>query len=180
MRATTMVLFLFVFLTAGTALADGIEGEIVAAGGGAPLLPILTDWEDHHSALLTGFVAGRLRAPDHTSFGLEASAVLPFGFGLNGFIDLIHIKKARAHFNFGVFANLIDSVSVMNIDRRFDITGGFGVEIPVSEKIYLTLDWRNFLPWPWETIARYGDFSRPFYDEAFKGGQLWLGVAQSW
>ncbi|MEK7508259.1 MAG: hypothetical protein AAB568_00165 [Patescibacteria group bacterium] len=180
MRITTLVCFLFIFLFTGAAIADDLENEIIIAGGGAPLLPILTDWDKQHTAPISGFVAYRLRAPDYTPLGLEANVVAPYGLGLNALIDILRLKKTRTHISFGVFANLIDSVSVMQIDRRLDITTGVGTEIELAPKTRLTIDWRVFLPWPWEIIPAYGDFFRPFYEEAAKGGQIWIGIAQEW
>ncbi len=187
MRSAIMACFLLTFLGSATVLAEEnppkprvFEHEVIVAGGGAPLLPILLDWEKQHTSMFSGFLAGRLRAPDYTSLGLEANAVLPFGIGLNGFIDVTHLKKMRAHFSFGIFMNLVESVSVTQVDRLLDITAGLGVEIQMTKKTRLTVDWRTFLPWPWDTIPRYGDFCRPFYEEAVKGGQLWIGVAQGW
>lgn len=187
-RSLLTAVFLALFLTTGLARADEksaaaphvFEHELILATGGAPLLPFVQDWNKQHTALLSSFVAGRLRAPDYTSLGLEANVVIPYGVGLNTFIDILRLGKTRTHVSFGVFANLIDSVSVMNIDRRLDITTGVGTEIELAPKTRLTIDWRVFLPWPWEIIPQYGDFFRPFYQEAANGGQIWVGVAQSW
>lgn len=188
MRATALVIPLFLFLIAGAAWADEkpaaaphiFEHEFVLATGGAPLLPFVQDWNKQHTAMLSTLVAGRLRAPDYTSLGLEANVVIPYGLGLNAFVDIIRLKKARTHISFGVFANLIDSVSVMQIDRQLDITTGIGTEIEITPQTRLTIDWRIFLPWPWQIIPEYGDFFRPFYQEAAKGGQIWVGIAQGW
>lgn len=187
MRATNLAIFLLVLLAESAVLAEEkprdpptFESEIIVAGGGAPLLPILTDWDKQHTALFSTFVAGRLRAPDYTSLGLEANVVLPYGAGFNAFVDIIHLKKARTHVSFGVFTNLIDSVSVMQIDRSLDITIGLGTEIEITPQTRLTADWRIFLPWPWQIIPEYGDFFRPFYQEAINGGQIWVGIAQGW
>lgn len=187
MRSVIIFCFLLIFLVSAAARAEekpfnpGIfENEIIVAGGGAPLLPILMDWDKQRTAPISGFVAYRLRAPDYTPLGLEANVVLPYGLGLNALVDIIHFKKTQTHISFGVFANLIDSVSVMDIDRQLDITTGVGTEIEIAPKTRLTIDWRVFLPWPWEIIPAYGDFFRPFYQEAAKGGQIWVGIAQGW
>lgn len=189
MRVTALVIFLSIFLAAGATLADTnaskpniFETELIIAGGGPLTLAFLeTQNPEHSTHYLSVFAAGRLRAPNYSSLGLELNAVVPFGLGMNIFIDALTINRVRVHIiDFGVFMNLISPVSVADVNRLFDITMGAGAEIQIYDRTRLTVDWRMFFPWPWDIIPRYGDFSRPFYDEALKGGQLWLGMSRVW
>lgn len=122
--------------------------------------------------------SGRVRRPENTPFGLEVALHVPHGVSATVLLDIARVKRlGSAHLAVGVFRPIDQAhMSVTKLDRSWDLVLGWGLEARVYKKWEATLDWRVFLPDPSTVPRTYGDFSRPFYDEALRGGQLWLGM----
>jgi len=125
-------------------------------------------------------LAQRLRFPRHTSLGLELSFVVPIGLGVNVTCDVYRNDRVRIHLvDPGIHWNMVEPVSVSRVKRSWDLTLGAGLDVRLTDQLWLTVDWRTFLPDP-TIINKYGDWARPIYKEAALGGQLWLGISRSW
>lgn len=158
------------------------ECQFNLAVGGAPWMAGYENlYGSSTTAIFTGHVGVRLRMPKYTPFVLEVSAVFPYGFGANLGVDVVHTNRVRLHIvDFGVFGNFTVPVSVARLERKMDFTVGLGLEVKLTKTVSMTLDWRIFLPPPAATLRHYGDFARPLYDEALKGGQIWIGFSRVW
>ncbi|KPJ85736.1 hypothetical protein AMJ57_01970 [Parcubacteria bacterium SG8_24] len=168
--------------SAEAALLEGkLEVEAIAGLGG-PLILAFTDLEvDHSTGPFMLYLAGRVRSPQYTPLGLELNAVIPHGFGLNLIIDVLKIGPVRVHLiDPGIFWNAFSPVSCSRVSRSLDLTLGAGVDVRIKDAWSVGLDWRLFLPDPNHVIPVYADFARPIYDEALKGGQLWLRASYTW
>jgi hypothetical protein len=135
---------------------------------------------------VTFHAAQRLSSPGYSGLTLEISAVLPCGAGANLLFDAYHTDAFRLHIlDPGIFYNTNDTalkrsaVSVDRLSRRWDMTFGLGAGLQIKSKVWLTADWRVFIPDP-VLLSRLGALSRPYIDEALKGGNLWLGMAFTW
>lgn len=123
----------------------------------------------------------RLRLPRYSQFGLEAGFVAPGGLSFSLLVDVARFGRFRIHLiDPGIVVNLTEPGTVQRVHRTFDLTLGAGVDIRLNRELALTANWRMFFPDPVGVISRYGDFARPVYAEAAKGGQLWIGLARVW
>jgi len=150
--------------------------------GGAPWMEAYDSlYGASSTASFTGHVAVRFRLPKYTPLVLEVSAVFPYGVGVALGLDIVHTDRVRLHIgDFGMFGNLTVPVSVARLERKIDIVFGVGAEVKLTKTVSMTLDWRVFMPPPITTFRHYGDFARPMYDEALKGGQIWIGFSRVW
>lgn len=123
----------------------------------------------------------RFRLPRYTNFGLEVGMVAPGGFSVTLLTDVTRFGRFRIHLvDPGIVVNLTEPGTVNRVHRTWDLTLGAGIDIRLDDLLTLTVNWRMFFPDPFSVIGRYGDFARPVYTEAAKGGQLWFGLARVW
>ncbi len=183
----TLVLVVSVVLGIGvenidaSPLPKSLELKTSASIGGPVGLPFYDGPFDQTTRLFTMKLDARLRMPKTLSLGLEFNAVIPSGFGINFLFDVVKTDKFRFHiFDPGVFWNTFQPVSVGRINRSMDLTLGLGAEYTLNHRFSITLDWRTFVPSPINTLLTYGDFARPMFEEALKGGQLWYGFSYRW
>ncbi len=133
------------------------------------------------TAPLTVSLAQTFRFPRYSHFGLELAFVAPGGLSATLLVDAVRTRYVRVHLiDPGVVWNLLGPVSVARAPRSADIVLGAGVDVFVTRGLTLTASWRMYFPEPVATISRYGDFARPIYAEAAKGGQLCFGLAHAW
>lgn len=166
-----------------TANSKTFEFQFNLAAGGAPGMAAYhgSVLGPPSTALLTAHIAARFRLPKYTPLVLEIDVVFPHGVGANLGIDILRTERVRVHIgDVGLFGNLTTPVSVARLKRKLDMVAGAGVEIKVNKSFSVTLDWRMFLPPFADTLLRYGDFARPMYEEALKGGQVWIGFSRVW
>jgi hypothetical protein len=71
-------------------------------------------------------------------------------------------------------------VNAAKIPRLYDITAGGGVDVRVWRDLSVGIEWRWFIPDPIGIIPKYDGFAVPAYEEALRGGQLWLNTSYSW
>lgn len=158
----------------------GFEAQIgLSAGGPFGLLFPVKDVEEHSTQIVTQVATIRIRLPKISPRALELYGAYPNGFGANLKNDDFHIGNVRLHlFDLGLFYSVREPISVQRVDRKLDITVGFGAEWEFRKRWSLTLDWRSFIPAniP-KVLADYGDFSRLVLYEALQGGQTWLGIS---
>ncbi len=133
------------------------------------------------TAPLTVSLAQTFRFARFSPFGLELSFVAPGGLGATLLVDAVRTRYVRVHLiDPGVVWNLLGPVSVGRVSRSADLVLGAGVDVFLTKDLTLTVNWRMYFPEPIGTISRYGDFARPIYAEAAKGGQLCFGLARVW
>lgn len=158
------------------------ETESVIAVGGSVGLAIFDTYEEPTTQLASYFFAQRFRLPRYSPFGLELNMTMPsatFGAGL--LIEAVNTRYVRVHIlELGLSVYHMKALSVARIKRSYDLTIGCGFDLRFWDGPRLAVEWRAYLPDPVNTIARMADFARPVYEEALKGGMLWIGVAQPW
>lgn len=156
---------------------------LVGLGGGGPVGLSFGGVDDHTTAPVTSYAFMKLRvqSPGFSSpRTLEAYAVPFHGFGVNLKNDDLTIGRVRLHLlDVGVFWNAFEPVSVRRVERSLDVTLGLGVEVRLSGRWSAAADYRAFVPNPFTTLHRYGDFSRLIAYEVFQGGQTWLALSYS-
>lgn len=112
-----------------------------------------------------------------TPFAFEQTIIIPHGTMSTLLIDTWRGDRWRVHLDLGMFIPIAGHhVSAMDVDRSWDLVLGFGAEVLVYKRLAVTVDWRIFLPDPTSIPQVYGDFVRPIYQDAQRGGQLWLGT----
>lgn len=158
------------------------ECQFNLAVGGAPWMAGYENlFGSSTTAVITGRVGVRLRMPKYTPLVLDVSVVFPHGIGATIGVDVVHTDRVRLHIgDAGLFVNATVPVSVARLERNIDLVVGLGLEVKLTKTVSVTLDWRVFLPPPISTMRSYGDFARPLFDEAFKGGQVWIGFSRVW
>lgn len=132
---------------------------------------------------MTVSFAQRFRSPKYSNFGLEAGVVLPNGAGVNLLLDAIRTENFRLHIaDPGIFRNVEQEwgVSVSRLPRKWDLTFGSGADLQLCKGLWLTIDWRVFMPDPLKLKKDYVHLAGPFKRDAVKGGQAWLGLAATW
>ncbi len=154
-----------------------VELSIGGSAGGAAI-ELIDPTEGSTTRTWSLNVHGRLRRPGNTPLGLELAVHVPHGASMTVLIDLVRVKNlGSAHLAVGIFRPIMDQhLSVEKIDRSGDLVLGWGLEARVYKSCEGTVDWRVFLADPTTVPRMYGDFVRPIYDEAMKGGQVWLGI----
>lgn len=161
-----------------------IEFQINAGIGGAPGMAAFHGSVNGppSTSLITEHLAARVRFPKYTPLMMEAGAVFLSGIGANLGVDVIHTERFRLHIlDAGFLWNWFnDPVTVSNIKRPIDLVFGAGLDVKVTDIITVTLDWRVFMPPPWDILLKYGDFARPMLEESLKGGQIWIGISRVW
>lgn len=136
---------------------------------------------ENTSAPLTVWLSQSVRFPRYSQFGLELTFVAPGGLGATLLVDIIRTGRVRIHvLDPGIVWNLLGPISVGRVHRALDLTLGAGADIRLTRELGLTFGWRMYFPEPIGTISRNGDFARPVYAEAAKGGQLWIGLSRIW
>lgn len=187
MRAVFMVVALGFAWAAGhgEAHADNshntgkLELQTMFAMGG-PIGLMGDRLSDISTQTFTAMAAARLRSPKYSIVGIEANYVYLSGFGATMLFDVWRSDRIRVHvLDLGIFWNGTRPVSVMRLPRAYDVTLGAGVELRFG-RWSMTFDWRANLPDPYGTLSTYGGFSRQWYAEAVKGGQVCGGVSYSW
>lgn len=157
------------------------ETESVIAVGGPLGLAIFSTYEEPTTCLASYFIAQRFWMPRYSFFGLELNMTLPATFGTGLLIEAIRTQHVRFHIlELGISWYPMKPLSVARIKRRFDLYVGLGFDLRFWEGPRLAIEWRAYLPDPVYTITRMADFARPVYEEALKGGQLWIGAAHTW
>lgn len=141
----------------------------------------VVEWVDPSAGSTTRTLSlnavARGRIPGHTPLGLELALNVPHGASATVLVDLARVDRVSAHVAVGAFFPIANrQLSVTKIERSWDLTLGYGVEVRVYKKWEIMADWRVHLPDPTTILRIYGDFARPLYDEALRGGQLWLGM----
>lgn len=188
MKGRSLALMMVVFLLAGvlpaTAAAFSLEPFHIRAGAsvGGPVGLIGYDgyWKTS-TPPFTLRLMGQLRLPKYTSLALEISSVVPYGLGANLLFDVVQTDRIRVHlFDLGFFWNAWKPVVVQRLKRSVDLTVGLGLDVRIKDSWSVSADWRVFMPNPWTTLPAYSEFALPMYEEALKGGQLWLGAAYCW
>jgi hypothetical protein len=200
---STLVLSLFVLAIPATASADEVcyrdhidfvivdcpepavswknpfETQTLVSAG-LPTYAPTSDGKSQYN-LATVRMAQTLRAPKFSGIGIEINAIPLGGRGIGAslIIDLLRFENFRIHADLGAFWNLGEPVSVISIKRAYDLTVGGGLELKVSERLGVSVDWRAYLPEP-GAFLRYGDLAIPAYKNALKGGQACLGVLFYW
>lgn len=112
-----------------------------------------------------------------TPFAFEQTIIIPHGLMSALLLDVWRGNRWRAHLDLGIFRPIAKRhLSATNIDRSWDLVLGFGAEALVYKRLSVTVDWRMFFPDPTSVPQMYGDFVRPIYKDAQRGGQLWLGA----
>lgn len=156
------------------------EAQLLLSVGGP--VGLYGDFGNGHvtSAVESNRLAVRLRAPRWTMVGLELSGTLFHGLGASLTLDLFRCRYVRVHLDPGIFWNLGEPLVVARVPRDFDLTAGLGVDVRLNAEIVIGVEWRVFVPDPFSIVNRYGAFSRPIYEEAVKGGQLWLTLGRTW
>jgi len=188
-RAVIFALAGFVGSVAGTSMAQEasssngriFETETVLGIGGPVGLALMDTKQPSTTLSCTVPLLQRIRFPAYSSFGVEVGFVFPSGVGASMLLDVFRTKNLRFPvIDIGVFKPLAIPVSVARMPRSWDATFGIGGEYRVSEKAWLTVNWRVFKPDPNKLDREYGDFALPILEEVWKGGQLWVGLAHSW
>ncbi len=157
------------------------ETQTLLGGGGPVGLIGANLYEPGTTLPLSVRLAQRFRFPLNSPLGLELNFVVPIGLGVNVLCDVYRSDRVRVHLGDpGVHWNMVQPVSVGRVGRTWDLTLGGGLDVRLTDRLWLTLDWRAYLPDPTSVIGRYGDWARPIYKEAALGGQLWLGIARVW
>ncbi|MEA3272563.1 MAG: hypothetical protein U9P90_02745 [Patescibacteria group bacterium] len=124
------------------------------------------------------FWALRLSYLPRVPFALELNAVLPFGVGANLLIYAYRDDIVRVHLiDPGIFYSWFSDISAEWMSRELDITMGAGIEVRVHPRLFVTLDWRVFLPNPAEVAPKYAEWGLLSYEEAAWGGELWIGAS---
>ncbi len=151
-------------------------------GGGGPIGLIGANLPEPVSTLpLSVRLAQRFRLPRWSPVALEVNFVVPIGLGVNFLCDVYRSDRVRLHLiDPGIHWNMVQPVSVTRVGRSWDVTFGAGIDVRLNGQLWLTLDWRAYLPDPSVVPYKYGDWARPIYKEAALGGQLWLGIARVW
>lgn len=153
----------------------GFEVEAGASVGGA-----VVEWVDpsEGSTTRTGALNAFVRVRhSRMPFAFEQTIVLPHGTMSAILLDAWRADRWRAHLDLGVFIPVGGrQISTTVIDRPWDLVLGLGAEAMVYKRLTVTVDWRVFLADPAMIPGRYGDFVRPIYKEAQRGGQLWIGA----
>lgn len=122
-------------------------------------------------------ISARFLEKRHTFFGAETFAVLPWGVGINLFLDLVRTDRLTIKLlDLGLFFPIVKKLSVPDIQRDYDLVLGSGLMWHYSAKTNFFLDWRAYLPDP-SLIFYYGDFIRPIYKQALRESQLCLGIS---
>ena len=166
---------------------ETFETQTLVGGGGPLGLAFLpTDGYKPSSKPFVLVLSQRFRFPKYSDFGLEVSAVLPCGAGANLVFGVIRTDNFRLNLVApGVFWNTNNrpmarsQVSVDRLLRRWDVPFGLGADWRVN-KIWISADYRVFMPDPIMLANDYNALARPYVDEAFKGGNLWLRVGSTW
>ena len=174
-------LFLTLPATARAGLPDYLSLD-VSLGLGGPVGLIGASYPGGVTTTpFTLVVAGRLGFPGYTPLKLELNAVIPNGFGANLRLDAVRLGRVTVHApDIGVFWNAFKPVSASRVSRPIDFTLGAGVDVRVWQDLSVGAEWRCFIPNPITVIPDYDGFSYPAYEEALRGGQLWLNVSYSW
>lgn len=160
---------------------DGEKYELQTIWGLGVAPGVAAMGSDCTTAPLAVGIAQTVRFPRYSQFGLELNFVAPGGLGANLLIDVVKFWRLRVHLiDPGIVWNLTGPASVTRVKRDFDLTLGAGVDIRLNRELAVTVNWRMYFPDPFSVISRYGDFARPVYAEAAKGGQLWFGLARVW
>lgn len=155
--------------------------ESLIAVGGAVGLAVFDTYEEPTTCLASYFLAQRFRLPRYTTIGLELNMTLPHTFGAGLLLEAVHTRHFRLHLpELGVVWYPGEPMSVSRIHREYDVYLGLGFDLRFWKGPRLAVEWRAFLPEPVGTITKMADFARPVYEEALKGGQLWIGVALPW
>lgn len=82
--------------------------------------------------------------------GAEAYSSLDRGVGLDVMFWTLQGQRLSHHIHLGVHfsgANF-NKFSVDDVPRSFDLTAGTGIEIPVTKKLDITVDWKMRIPNP--------------------------------
>lgn len=124
-----------------------------------------------------GYLAQRVGFPKLTTFSLEASALIPSGFGANLLIDAIHHPDFRLHLlDPGVHFNVFSPMREINIKRSWDLSFGLGFSLRVTDAAWLTADYRMFIPDPIRVVKNYGSLIRETVNNLATEGTLCLGL----
>jgi hypothetical protein len=133
-----------------------------------------------HAMPMTGLVAQRFGLPRLLSWSLEASVIIPSGFGANLIVDVVHRPSFRWHLlDPGIHFNVVSPVTARHIDRAWDVTFGTGFDWRFAEHLWFSAVYRMFLPEPPRTIRRYGNLIIETVNLMPQEGQLWLGISYS-
>lgn len=176
-----MIVVFLVVLPAPSARADGldfrrgVELQIGESFGGS-MIEAFSPSSGSTSNTYTINIVARIRH-HRTPFAFEQTIIIPHGLMSSLLLDVWRGDRWRAHLDLGVFVPIRGQhLSVKTVNRSWDIVPGLGAEVMVRKKIVVTADWRIFLPDPTTIPQTYGDFVRPIYKEAQRGGQLWFGA----
>lgn len=171
----------FLALTTRSAAADrydfhrGFELQVGGSLGGS-IIEVVDPSESSTSKRFALNAVARIRHP-RTPFGFEQTLILPHGTMSAMLLDAWRADRWRAHLDLGAFIPIGGRhMSAISVERSWDVVLGLGAEALVYKRLSVTVDWRVFLPDPTTIPQRYGDFVRPVYKEAQRGGQLWLGA----
>ena len=154
---------------------NGVELQVGESFGGS-VVEAVSPSNGSTSNTYTVNLVARVRH-GRTPFAFEQMIIIPHGLMSSLLLDVWRGDRWRAHLDLGVFVPIHGQhVSAKSIDRSWDIVPGLGAEVKVHERMVVTADWRIFLPDPTTVPQTYGDFVRPIYKDAQRGGQLWLGA----
>ena len=123
----------------------------------------------------------RLRYLEGVPFVLEANFLVPYGGGAGLLLDVYRGEKLRVHaFDVGIFVPLAAPLRLTrpDIDRRFDLWTGLGIEWNYRRDETVSVDWRVFCADPSSIPYYYGAFTKPIYLDALKESQLWIGYVK--
>ena len=157
-----------------------VQAETLISGGGPLFLGTMEDANSHTTQVFTMRFGQTVRFPRWMPLGLEATVMVPTQAGISLLADLLIIKDFRWSINAGILSANRNPMSVSRVERKWDLTAGTEFSYRIHEKVRITLDWRTFLPNPSEVWTNYATFSEPIFEEALKGGQIWLGIAIIW
>ena len=123
----------------------------------------------------------RLRYLNGIPFALEANVFVPYGGGAGVLLDVYRGEHLRVHaFDLGIFAPIIPQFRLTrpDVDRKFDIWTGLGLEWNYRRNETVAVDWRVYLADPTRIPFYYGSFCKPIYLDALKESQLWIGYVK--
>lgn len=153
----------------------GFEYQVGGSLGGS-VIETFDSSDESTSKTYALNLVGRIRH-HRTPFVFEQTIIIPHGMMSALLLDVWRAERWRLHLDLGMFRPIAGQhLSATNINRSWDLVLGFGGEVLAYKRLAITVDWRMFFPDPTSVPQMYGDFVRPIYKDAQRGGQLWLGA----